>query len=71
MFNVKSVKTDDDLKLYQHQMLLFKSKFNLQLINLLKSELKLKANSDSIKKVIFIQNQIIIKNHINQLYINI
>ncbi len=33
MFNVKSVQIKDYQKLYQHQMLLFESKFNLQLID--------------------------------------
>ena len=32
MSNVKSVEANDDWKLYQHQMLLLKSKFKLQLI---------------------------------------
>ncbi len=32
MSNVKSVQINDDKKLYQHQMLLSKSKFNLQSI---------------------------------------
>jgi len=51
-------------------MLLFKSKFNLQSINILKSDqesdsdskLELKVNQNSIEEVIFIQNQIIIEN---------
>jgi len=51
----------------QHQMLLSESKFNLQLIEVdqesdsdLKSELK--VNQNSIEEMIFIQNQIIVKN---------
>ncbi len=32
MSNVKSVEVNDDWKLYQHQMLLSESKFNLQSI---------------------------------------
>jgi len=32
MSNVKLIETDDDRKLYQHQMLLFEDKFELQSI---------------------------------------
>jgi len=68
-------------------MLLFKSKFNLQLINIFKSDqefnqesdqesdsdskFKSKVNQDSIEEMISIQNQIIVENQTNQLYINI
>jgi hypothetical protein len=83
MFNVKSVQVNDNQKLYQHQMLLSESKFNLQSINISEfdqesdlesdSDLKFKSkdNQDSIKEAISIQNQIIASNYINQLYINI
>ncbi len=57
-------------------MLLFESKFNLQLIKVdqesdsdLKSELK--VNQNSIEEMISIQNQIIVENWMNQLCIDI
>ncbi len=91
MSDVKSIETNDDRKLYQHQMLLSESKFELQSIEadqeddqksdsnlaqiLLRSDSELKqeskANEDSIKEVISIQNQIIVENRTNQLCINI
>jgi hypothetical protein len=75
MLNVKSVQANNDQKLYQHQMLLSESKFNLQSINIsesdLNSKLKSKVNQNLIKKMIFIQNQIIVENQMNQLYIDI
>jgi len=64
-------------------MLLSESKFDLQSIDISESDqesdsesdsdskLELKVNQDSIKEVIFIQNQIIASNYTNQLYINI
>jgi len=56
-------------------MLLSESKFNLQSINIsesdLNSKLKSKVNQNLIKKMIFIQNQIIVENQMNQLYIDI
>ncbi len=95
MSDVKSIEANDDQKLYQHQMLLSESKFELQSIEadqeddqkadqdltqiLLRfdskfdSDLKLesKANQNSIKEMIFIQNQIIVENRMNQLCFNI
>ncbi len=91
MSDIKSIETNNDQKLYQHQMLLSESKFELQSIKvdqendqksdsnltqiLLRFDLKLKqeskANEDSIKEVISIQNQIIVENWMNQLCINI
>jgi len=74
MSDVKSVEANDNQKLYQHQMLLLEDKFELQSIKadqdltqiLLRSDsdlkLKSKANQNSIKKMIFIQNQIIVEN---------
>jgi len=70
MLNVKSVQMNDDQKLYQHQMLLSESKFNLQSINISESDqesdsdskLESKANQNSIKEMISIQNQIIVEN---------
>jgi len=86
MSDVKSVEANDDQKLYQHQMLLLKNKFELQSIKvnqendqkidsdltqiLLRfnsesdsdSKFKSKANQNSIKEMIFIQNQIIVEN---------
>jgi len=82
MSDIKSIETNNDQKLYQHQMLLSESKFELQSIKvdqendqksdsnltqiLLRFDLKLKqeskANEDSIKEVISIQNQIIVEN---------
>ncbi len=95
MSNVKLIETDDDQKLYQHQMLLFEDKFELQSIEadqeddqkadqnltqiLLRSDsesdsdlkLESKANQNSIKEVISIQNQIIVENRTNQLCFDI
>jgi len=83
MLNVKSVQANNDQKLYQHQMLLSESKFNLQSINISESDqesdqkfdsdlkLKLKVNQNSIKEMISIQNQIIVENQTNQLCIDI
>ncbi len=74
MSNVKSVESNDDWKLYQHQMLLSASTFELQLIEdnqdltqiLLifdsDSKQKSKVNEDSIKEMISIQNWIIVEN---------
>ena len=82
MSNVKSVEANDDCKLYQHQMLLSKDRFELQSIKddqkvdqdltqiLLRSDsesdsdlkLESKTNQNSIKKMISIQNQIIVEN---------
>jgi hypothetical protein len=74
MSNVKSVKSNDDRKLYQHQMLLSASTFELQSIEddqdltqiLLifdsDSKQKSKANEDSIEEMISIQNRIIVEN---------
>jgi len=68
MSNVKSVESNDDQKLYQHQMLLSASTFELQSIendqNLTQillifdsdSKQKSKANENSIEEMIFIQN---------------
>ncbi len=83
MSDVKSVESNDDWKLYQHQMLLSASTFELQSIKddqdltqiLLifdsDSKQKLKANKDSIKEMISIQNRIIVENWMNQQDINI
>ena len=83
MSNVKSVESNDDRKLYQHQMLLSASTFELQLIEddqdltqtLLifdsDSKQKSKANKDLIEEMISIQNRIIVENQMNQLCINI
>jgi len=91
MLNVKSVQANDDWKLYQHQMLLSESKFDLQSIDISESDqesdqksdqesdqesdsdlkLESKVNQNLIEKMISIQNQIIVKNWMNQLYINI
>ena len=74
MSDVKSVESNDDWKLYQHQMLLSASTFELQsieddqdLIQILlifdsDSKQKSKANENSIEEIIFIQNQIIVEN---------
>jgi disulfide oxidoreductase YuzD len=70
MLNVKSVQANDDQKLYQHQMLLSESKFNLQSIDISESDqesdsdlkLESKINQNSIEKMISIQNQIIVEN---------
>jgi len=68
MSDVKSVESNDDRKLYQHQMLLSASTFELQSIEddqdltqillIFDSDLKQKskANKDSIEKMISIQN---------------
>ena len=65
MSDVKSIETNDDRKLYQHQLLLSESKFELQSIEADQeddqksdSELKQesKVNEDSIEEVISIQN---------------
>jgi len=68
MSDVKSVESNDDRKLYQHQMLLSASTFELQSIEddqdmtqtLLifdsNSKQKSKVNEDLIKEMIFIQN---------------
>jgi len=91
MSDVKSVEANDDRKLYQHQMLLSKGKFELQSIKadqeddqkvdqdltqiLLKSDSDSKqesnANENSIEEMIFIQNQIIVENQMNQLCFDI
>jgi len=91
MSDVKSVKANDDCKLYQHQMLLSEDRFELQSIEndqkvdqdltqiLLRfdsesdsdSKLKSKVNQNLIEEIIFIQNQIIVKNWMNQLCFNI
>ncbi len=83
MSDVKSVESNDNQKLYQHQMLLSASTFELQLIEddqdltqiLLifdsDSKQKLKVNEDSIKEMISIQNRIIVENRTNQQCINI
>jgi len=83
MSDVKSVKSNDDWKLYQHQMLLSASTFELQsieddqdLIQILlifssDSKQKSKANENSIEEMIFIQNRIIVENRTNQQCINI
>jgi hypothetical protein len=87
MSNVKSVQTDNDRKLYQHQMLLSESKFNLQSIDISESDqesdqepdqesdsdskLEPKVDQNSIKEMISIQNQIIVENRMNQLCIDI
>jgi len=66
MSNVKSVEAINDQKLYQHQMLLSESKFNLQLI-----EIK-KLNQESVLNLtdeLTIQKQIIVENQTNQLCI--
>jgi hypothetical protein len=68
-------------------MLLSENKFNLQSINIFESDqesdqesdsksdsdskLESKVNQDLIKKMIFIQNQIIVENQMNQLCIDI
>jgi len=74
MSDVKSVESNDNQKLYQHQMLLSTSTFELQLIeddqNLTQillifdsdSKQKSKANKDLIEEMISIQNQIIVEN---------
>ncbi len=83
MSDVKSVESNDDQKLYQHQMLLSASTFELQSIEddqdltqtllIFDSDLKQKSkvNEDSIKEMISIQNQIIVENQMNQLCIDI
>ncbi len=83
MSDVKSVESNDDQKLYQHQMLLSASTFELQSIEddqdltqiLLifdsDSKQKSKANKDSIEEMISIQNWIIVENWTNQQCINI
>jgi len=83
MSDVKSVESNDDWKLYQHQILLSASTFELQSIKddqdltqiLLifdsDSKQKSKANEDSIKEMISIQNRIIVENRTNQQCIDI
>ncbi len=80
MSDVKSVESNDDWKLYQHQMLLSESKFELQSIKVdqeddqksdSESKQESKTNEDLIEEVISIQNQIIVENRTNQLCINI
>ncbi len=83
MSDVKSVESNDDWKLYQHQMLLSASTFELQSIEndqdltqiLLifdsDSKQKSKVNEDSIEEMISIQNWIIVENRINQQCIDI
>ncbi len=83
MSDVKSVESNDDRKLYQHQMLLSASTFELQSIEddqdltqiLLifdsDSKQKSKANENSIEEMIFIQNRIIVENQTNQQCIDI
>jgi len=77
MSDIKSVESNDDRKLYQHQMLLSASTFELQSIEndqdltqillIFDSDLKQKSkvNEDSIKEMISIQNQIIVENRTN------
>ncbi len=83
MSDVKLVESNDDRKLYQHQMLLSASTFELQSIEddqdltqiLLifdsDSKQKSKANEDSIEEMISIQNRIIVENRTNQQCIDI
>jgi len=83
MSDVKSVESNNDWKLYQHQMLLSASTFELQSIKddqdltyillIFDSDLKQKskANENLIEEMIFIQNRIIVENWINQQCINI
>jgi len=83
MSDIKSVESNDDQKLYQHQMLLSASTFELQSIEddqdltqillIFDSDLKQKSkvNKDSIEEMISIQNQIIVENQTNQQCINI
>jgi len=83
MSDVKSVESNDDWKLYQHQMLLSASTFELQSIEdnqdltqillIFDSDLKQKSkvNENSIEEMIFIQNQIIVENWTNQQCIDI
>jgi len=83
MSDVKSVESNDDRKLYQHQMLLSASTFELQSIEddqdltqillIFDSDLKQKSkvNENSIEEMIFIQNQIIVENWTNQQCIDI
>jgi hypothetical protein len=78
MSDVKSIEANNNRKLYQHQMLLSKDKFELQSIKadqyltqiLLRSDsesdsdskLELKVNQNSIEEIVSIQNQIIAEN---------
>ena len=83
MSDVKSVELNDDRKLYQHQMLLSASTFELQsieddqdLTQILfifdsDSKQKSKANEDLIEEMISIQNRIIVENQMSQQCINI
>ncbi len=83
MSDVKSVESNNDWKLYQHQMLLSASTFELQSIEddqdltqillIFDSDSKQnsKANEDLIKVMISIQNQIIVENQMNQQCIDI
>ncbi len=83
MSDVKFVESNDDQKLYQHQMLLSASTFKLQSIEddqdliqillIFSSDLKQKskANENSIEEMIFIQNRIIVENRMNQQCIDI
>ncbi len=66
MSDIKSVEANNDCKLYQHQMLLSEDRFELQSI---KDDQK--ADQDLIEKMIFIQNQIIVENQMNQLCFDI
>jgi len=59
MLNVKSVEAIDDQKLYQYQMLLSESKFNLQLIEIEESNQEFVLNSTD---ELTIQKQIIVEN---------
>ncbi len=83
MSDVKSIESNNDWKLYQHQMLLSVSTFELQSIEdnqdltqiLLifdsDSKQKSKANKDSIEEMISIQNRMIVENQMNQQCIDI
>jgi len=67
MPNAKPVQIDDDRKLYQHQVLLPESKFDLQPINI--SEPDPEPNPDPAEEAppILIQDQIIAGNRTDQL----
>jgi len=55
MSNIKSVKANDDRKLYQHQMLLSKDKFELQSMKV-DQEDDQKADQDLTQNLIQIRN---------------
>ena len=72
MFNVKSSETNDDQKLYQNQMLLSESKFNLQFINIVNcNQSDAEITSKAEKEELTISECIRVNNLTNKLCIDI